>query len=418
MYARDINSPLTKFSSKMLHSYLGFPEGKPITALDVKCGNGEVLVELTRGAHEAFRYGIEPNEYFARQASERFVRVCRTEYKSQSKITNEAFSMVVVNPIINHRFVDEIFSDYDPFKIPNFEKEERERILAQEAMKDQLDLGAEGMTEEERAKQQEEVEKKIQKAIQDREIAYRRALREQEKRMEMFRDDKFLLSMATKYLAPKGILIFITPKEFIDGQICFKLANNYEDITIVRLDDDEYEQQRKCIIIAKKRQRVERDEKLAYELIQNKYRPYKEIPVLSFQQTPLYQVPSKKKEDVINFRIGPITMEEALQTMRRSTLIDNYIKTFGTVLDNVMPEPPTQLHKGHVSLLLASGLLNGYIGTGPDQHLVKGSVVKMATEVTEEEETINGIESKTVEREFFHIGIKYLDRYGNFHRLL
>jgi hypothetical protein len=419
MYAHYMNEPLSKFTSKVLSTYLKFPDGKPITAIDVKCNNGDPLLEITKPAHERYLYGIESNHFLAGVAqSKGFIRVARSDYKSQSKITNDSFSLAIVNPIINNRFIDEIFNDYDPFKIPDFEKEERQRILAMEATKDQLDLSKDELTEEERIKQQEEIEKKIKKAAQERELAYRRALREQEKRMEIYRDDKLLLAMITKYLAPNGILIFVTPKEFIDGQICFKLANNYDDIRVYRLDDDEYEEQRKCIILARKKMKSTRESVLPYELMQYKYKPYREIPVLEVQAEPLYVVPSKSKEDVQTFRVGPITADEALQIIKKSPLVENYFKTYVQVFDNEIPRPPTQLHKGHVSLLLASGLLNGYIGSGPDQHLVKGSVVKMTTEVQEEEETVNGREIKTIEREYFHIGIKYLDRYGEFHRLL
>jgi hypothetical protein len=150
--------------------------------------------------------------------------------------------------------------------------------------------------------------------------------------------------------------------------------------------------------------------------MKTKRKSYKDIPTIEPQLEPLYDVPSKSAEDILNFRVGPITADEALQMMNRSPVINNYIKTYGMIFENEMPEPPTQLHKGHVSLLLASGLLNGYIGTGPNQHLVKGSVIKMSEERLEEDPETE--ETKTVEREYFHIGIKYLDRYGQFHKLL
>jgi hypothetical protein len=418
MYAGEMNSPLSKFTSRLISTYLKFPEGKPITAFDVKCFNGEPLNEITKKVQERYLYGIEGNSYYARTATNIFTRVSNSNYKSQSKITNDVFSLALVNPTINNRFIDELFSEYDPFQIPDFEKEERQRMEAVEATKDQLDLGAEGMSEEDLEKQQEDLEKKIKKASHDREVAFRRALREQEKRMEIYRDDKFLLAMITKYLAPNGVLVFVTPKEFIDGQIAFKLANNYYDIQIFRLDDDEYEDQRKCVIFARKKAKSSREEKLPYEIMQTKYKPYKQIPVLSPQSEGTYLVPSKKKEDIQHFRVGPITGEEILQIMGKSPLIDTYRRTYEDTLNNEKPRPATPLHRGHIALLLASGLLNGYIGSGPDQHLVKGSVVKMTSSREEEIETEDGTETKIVDREYYHIGIKYLDRYGEFHKLL
>jgi hypothetical protein len=403
----------------MVGTYLGYPENQPITALDIKCHDGEVLSEITRTASKPALYGVEENVYRAREAISRgFTKVCRADYKSASKITNDAFSLAFVNPIVDQRFTDELFRDFDPFKVPNFEAEERARLEAMSQQMEMIDFGDEGLAEEAIQKRKEDMEKQLKKAIEEREIAFRRALYEQEKRTEQYRWDRFLLNFISKYLMPGGMLVFVTPKEFIDGQICFKLASSYEDIKIFRQEDDEYEEQRKCIIFARKRRQANRDQDAARVLMQYRLTPYKEIPVISFQTQPMYQVPIGKPEHIENFRVGPITAEEILGALGKSHVIQKYVDTYGTALDNEAPQPPTQLHKGHVSLLLASGLLNGHIGTGPDQHLVKGSVIKMSSETAEEEETEDGTDVRIKEREYFHIGIKYLDRHGNFHRLL
>lgn len=414
----QMNAALSKRTARILQSYLGFPDNKAITALDFKAFDGQPLNELTSSASERFLYGAEPATYMAKQASAIFERVANATYKSESKISNDVFSMALVNPIIHSLFIDDIFASYDPFQIPDFEEEERQRQQGLEATKDFLDFNQLEMTEEEIEKRKADMEERIQKAIEERNITYRRALREQEKRTAAYRDDKLMLVNATRYLKPGGILIMITPKEFIDGQIAFKLANSFEDIRILRLEDEEYEDQRKCVILAKKRPRTTRQETLPYEIMQTKYKSYRDIPVISFQETPMYKVPESHKDLVVNFRIGPVTPEEVMHMFKKSAVVENFAIQHGITLDNITPKPPTQLHKGHVSLTLASGLLNGYIGTGFDRHLVKGSVVKKSTEVTEEEETDVGTEIKTVEREYFHIGIKFLDRNGNFHKLL
>ncbi|WP_067923790.1 DUF6094 domain-containing protein [Alicyclobacillus shizuokensis] len=416
MYARWMNEPLSKFTCQVIRTYLKFPEGQAVTALDYRCGDGEVLYEITRMHPETYRYGVTENQWQANRARERFTKVCTSSYKNESKVTPEAFSLVVMNPDVDSRLIDEIFRDYDPFTIPDFEAEVRRLLEAQEAQdEDVIDFGDEGLTEEEIQKRREKFEAKVRKTIEEREIAFRRMQREQERRMVTYRWDKFLLNLVSDKLAPNGILIFVTPKEFIDSQICFKLANQYDDIRVYRQDDAEYEEQRKCIIFARKRPKAIRDPEYAYELMQYKYRPYKEIPVISIQAQPLYQVPSKRQEDVLHFRVGPVTAEEALSFIRRSSLVSSYQQTYSQVLDNEVPKPPTQLHKGHVALMLASGYLNGYIGTGPDQHLVKGSVVKMSQETTEEDE--EGV-TRIKEREYYHIGVKFLDRHGQFHKLM
>ncbi len=415
-----MNDQPSSYFGSILSTYLDFPDNKPITVIDFKSFDGSFLSKLTRNADERFLYGMEEDRYSVNKSASTFERISNAHYMSQSKITNDAFSMAVVNPIIHGSFFETHFSDYDPFKIPDFATEERERIYGIEQQKDELDLNDEDETEEQKQKRIESIDKKVAKAIEERNIAYRRALREQEKRTESYRSDKFLLASAIRYLMPRGILVMITPKEFIDGQIAFKLANNFEDIKIIRMEEDEYKYQRKCIIIARKRVKPERQDVLPYELMQYKYKPYREIESVSPQATPLYYVPSQSKEAIVNFRVGPVTMEECLKAMRTSPLIDNFSADQIQSTSKKTPKPPTQLHKGHVSLTLASGLLNGYIGTGADQHLVKGTVIKQkstSTEQVDNEETGDS-RSETVEREYFNVGIKYVDRNGKFVKLL
>jgi hypothetical protein len=45
-------------------------------------------------------------------------------------------------------------------------------------------------------------------------------------------------------------------------------------------------------------------------------------------------------------------------------------------------QPPTPLHKGHISLLLAAGHLDGLVGEGPNAHLVRGTVAKEERELS------------------------------------
>lgn len=424
MYAHGINDQLSRYTAKVLKSYLKFPEGKSITALDPKCEDGQVLYELTKSHELSYRFGAEPHMGDSIAAGRIFHKVSRANYmEAQAKITNDVFSLAIVNPTIHDKFMDEIFSDFDTFKVPDFEAEAQTWIEQQKALREQyasdIDFGDEGLTEEDIQKRQENMQKQIEKRIDDQKLAFRRALREQEKRFEFYRRDKYSLAFVTKYLAPGGILIFVTPKEFIDSQVAMKFTNNYEDIRVYRLDDDEYMDQRKCIIIAKKRMRPIRDDRHYISLMNTKLKPYKEIPVLQPQTEPLYELPSKLASEVQYFRVGNITPEEALMAISKSNVIDTYRATYSQTFDDVKPMPPTTLHKGHVSLLLASGLLNGYIGTGPDQHLVKGSVHKLSSEIEEEETADDGsIEIKIKEREYFSIGIKYLDRHGQFHKLL
>jgi hypothetical protein len=310
----------------------------------------------------------------------------------------------------------------------------KRRVDLEEAEKEDslLNLSDEGLTEEDVAKRKAALDKKYADAAKLEHKAFVDAINKQEKQLESFRKDKLMIAQARERLMPGGVLIFVTPKELIDSQICHHLANSFEHIRIFRLEDEEYAEKRKVVIMAKKKAKTMRNQEYAFELILNRYKPYKEFPVLEIRTEPyfemingrddseekrvFYDVPIKDPEEILNFRVGPITADEALSTMKKSPLIDNYIKNFDSVLYNEVPKPPTQLHTGHVALLLASGSLNGYIGEGPNRHLVKGSVHKQITERTEMDPETE--EQKVIEREYFNIAVTYLNQNGEFKELM
>ncbi len=457
-----INLPLSDYTAKLLQMYLQFPDNGPFTVLDWNAYDGEFLKRLTqKGEENAFLYGVSSGPYDCSNMREiGFHRVSQADYRSEAKITNEAFSMVVVNPTIDDRIINELFNAVDPYNMPNFEEEVRESVLRQEEEKerlqkqisDQIDFGAlnedntEAEVKETEEERQERIQKKMKKELEHRIKSWRMAMREQQKKIASMRWDKFLLNRATTYLKPGGILMMITPKELIDDTISFVLVNQYEDIKIIRLDDDEYHEHRKCIILAKKRNRVTRDEyELGKAISRTKEKPYRtfgqvqkitvtheEDPetynrqaaqakidllyeVLEPQTEPSYVLPISDPKDINLFRVGPITGDEALVMMKKSKLINMYQEKYSQVSINKDPVTPTPLHKGHIMLLLTSGLLNGYIGTGPDQHLVKGSAIKDVREFTETDDEGN---TRVVEREYYNIGVKLLNAKGKFRKIM
>ncbi|PVC74971.1 hypothetical protein C2I27_03535 [Priestia megaterium] len=467
MYSKPykVNAPLSDYTVKLLKMYLQFPEGQPFTALDWNAGMGAFLHSLTKNSEDRALYGVSPDSYGCENMQEEysFRRTSQADYRSEAKITNDAFSLMVVNPTIDDRLQNEIFDSVDPYIMPNFEEETRTRVMReeeerqrlQEQMKEQIDFGALNEDNSDKAKElieetpeqrETRIQKKIQKELQNRVKAWRLAMKEQQKKMQSLRWDGFLLQRATTYLRPGGILIMITPKELIDDTIAFKLVNQYEDIRILRLDDEEYQEHRKCIILAKKRKKATRDDhELGKRIARTKERPYRSFgkirditaslvddaeryekqvlraktdaiySVLEPQHEPVYTVPVADPEDITSFRVGPITGNEALATLKKSKLINSYRETYSQVLTNKEPVTPTPLHKGHIMLLLTSGFLNGYIGTGPDQHLVKGSAIKDVREFSETDEEGN---TRTVEREFYNIGVKLLNAQGEFRKIM
>jgi hypothetical protein len=462
---RKINEPLSIETTRILKSYLKFPEGESFTAMDWKAEDGAFLDVLTRG-QDRFLYGISDDRYFCDEMrnDRGFHKVSQADYRSEAKITNDVFSLMVVNPNVDHRVIEELFNTVDPFTMPNFQheaeakvmREEAERERLQQAIGDQINFGELNADNTERAvevleetpeKRQERIQKKIEVELEKRIRSWRLAMKEQQKRMHSMRWDHFLLSAATRYIRPGGVLMMITPKELIDDNITYKLVNQYEDVRILRLNDEEYQDYRMCVILARKRRKATREDyELGKALARTKEKPFRtfgqgirevtvtfeENPdlyarqvfnrrvdmtygVLERQSEPLYTVPVSDADEVTSFRVGPITPHEALASLQKSKTIQAYQNKYSQVFINKNPVAPTPLHKGHIMLLLTSGFLNGYIGTGPDQHLVKGSAVK---DVREFQEMDDEGATRLVEREFYNIGVKLLNSNGEFRKIM
>lgn len=462
MSAFKINEPLSEYTTKILRTYLKFPENDTFTAMDWRAHNGGFLNHLTATAREQRKlYAVSSNAYFCDLMKRQglFERVSCSDYRSEAKITNDVFSLMVVDAEIDNRLVNEIFEQVDPYNMPDFEAEardhiqrqEEERLRLQSQLKNQIDFGklnennqkintANVESAEDRA---QAIELKVRKELENRIKVWRMAMKRQQKALSNMRYDTFLLQRATTYLRPGGILVFITPKEFIDDAVTFKLVNQYEDIRILRLDDEEYPEYRKCIILAKKRRKATRDHyELGRLLSRTKEKPFRSFgdirnitatdedkrlqeemlaqvdgmySVLNYQQSPLYEVPISEVEEINSFRVGPITAKEALEAIAKSKVIPSYQETYSQTNNMKNPVSPTPLHKGHIMLLLTSGLLNGYIGKGVNQHLVKGSAIKDINQFSEVEE--DGT-SKLVEREFYNIGVKLLNSNGEFRKIM
>ncbi|CDQ41933.1 hypothetical protein [Virgibacillus salexigens] len=415
-----LNDPISEYAMKILSMYLNFPEDQPITAVDFRARDGKLIEKLT-SKHKGPKhlYAVEKDSYFTSQMrqSEKYEKVSTSHYKSEARISKEAFSLAIIDPIISNVVQSELFDAVDTFVEPDFEKEERERLQKAESYNNiGFDFNTVDVTEEEQEKAKEDFEKKLEKSIKNRRLAFRRALREQEKKISLERSDNFLLAKATEHLMPGGVLVMITPKEMIDTAVTLRLGNQFEDIRILRLEEDEYLDKRKCIILAKKKKEKSlQDRTIGYSLAETKLTPFSQLKEIAPQAEGIYFVPTQSNDAVELFRVGPLTSGEVLEAVQKSSLLDTYKESYSQVLTDPNPVAPTPLHKGHIMLLLTSGFLNGYIGKGVNQHLVKGNAIKMTRESRETDD--DGVET-IKEREYYHISVKYLNNKGEFHKLM
>lgn len=132
----------------------------------------------------------------------------------------------------------------------------------------------------------------------------------------------------------------------------------------------------------------------------------------AFRDVPIYDIPIPKYSTPVVYRKREYTEQELeafLETMDpehdlfRESPVTEFLKT----------RPPMPLRSAHVSMLLASGLMNGLVEAGAETHVVRGVAKKVKDEVVIPE----GKEITIIETERISLSIKTVDLKGNIKQL-
>ena len=216
------------------------------------------------------------------------------------------------------------------------------------------------------------------------------------------REERAFTEHATRKLVPKGILVLVCPFTALNGNCQFVefIDANYEDVCVYKFPDGEDEwgnsirPYREIVVIGKKRgtalPRDAADEHGKLSQMQFRWRGYTDIemlpPVGGVQPkgwnngSPTYdreetirqwEVPHSWKPNV--FKKIAFTEQELDDLISNSPL--------NSMLDEVpIPPPnapPLPLDKGHLGLILASGMLDGVVEGPHGVHVVRGSSHKV-----------------------------------------
>ncbi len=208
---------------------------------------------------------------------------------------------------------------------------------------------------------------------------------------ETSRKEYKFLRDAAPALISGGILVYIIPQIRFGRSIARYLDYAFDRIGMARFPDKEYSRFGQMVVVARKKLVKSTSEAAFTKLLS--LATSANLPVLSdIQDT--WEVPATQPrlavEGVACFP------EEAERVAQTSTVLDA-LKQSVVPRDQaeIRGQPPTPLHKGHISLLLAAGHLDGYVGEGPDTHLVRGTVTKEEREISSEE-TDSGEETHTL----------------------
>ena len=207
-------------------------------------------------------------------------------------------------------------------------------------------------------------------------------------------DDKRLEYSFLKSTTPKlvrgGLLIYVVPQSVLGlAEIARYLAGHYDEMRIWRFPDGEYERFKQITLIARRREKYETPAKEQVEMIRGL--AVATLPPLDLAPAPVYTVPPAPLKGLggrtITFRRldwAPVDLVEA--TRQQGVLHTRSWDELTTQTNgNVAFTPAMPLKKGHLAMLMASGLMGTlHLNTADGAPmLVKGRVVKTVKKTTE-----------------------------------
>lgn len=121
-------------------------------------------------------------------------------------------------------------------------------------------------------------------------------------------------------------------------------------------------------------------------------------------------LPTSRLSEVKEFRVGDLSYEDINEEAKRSNILMKTVQSHKDFNKPIESIAPTDLHQGHIVMLLTSGLMNGYIGSGADQHLIKGAAIKESNISTE------SVDNDIIRKEsfYYNVSITVLDSAGDF----
>lgn len=218
------------------------------------------------------------------------------------------------------------------------------------------------------------------------------------------RKEKRFLRQLLPYVAVDGILIYNIPRRRLTKDIVNILVANLDDIQVYRSHDDTYNQ---VYTIGRKRSGkfLNRTE---VQRILSIVEGDSELQRIPNPDTPMYKVFSGNVTPKL-FRSIHMDVDQVREISYRSSLTKKAMEWTTPKKPSEKLQPLLPDKEMHRVLRMASGKLNGKVGTGDLLHVLKGVVKK--EKVSSTEESIN--ETVITEREVFKVTFKLVDRNGN-----
>jgi predicted RNA methylase len=180
---------------------------------------------------------------------------------------------------------------------------------------------------------------------------------------------------ATRLLVPGGILVLVMPKSAIYSNDDFRnfLDANYDQAALFR-HPDEHRKYTEYVYIGRRRAKPKEIPYDKSHLRQMRWYEYRSDPAEGIvgEGGKTWTLPAG--EAPWSFKKDQLTEQEMIAAVQVSPLLR---RVFAPPPPEIKRRPPLPLHKGHVALLLAAGLLDGPVyPEGEEPHVVRGTARK------------------------------------------
>ncbi|MGF0347694.1 hypothetical protein ACQR3P_29055 [Rhodococcus sp. IEGM1300] len=407
-------NPLPRSFYPLLRSMLIFPE-TPYNILDTAARSmrtHEPVLELTVHDENAHRY-LVGTEVLTTSHYER-VAESHVILSDSAKITPASFPVIFMAPVVPQNVQDEYQMELKHIKVPDFEAKAKRNIRIRKDSEmitsATLDIDLPSMPVE---KDEEAEAKELEKEIQRLSKEEHEKIKLKDYDMSASRNELAYLQKAYKYMAPNGILLFLTHRSLTTIPVLQYLYSGFDNVSFFEVDEDE--DNRILIIGSRRRTKEKYDPDSIREWSRYRFgNEHNPMPVLG-DTDHKYRIPSVERSVLTTFRVGPITIGEVMSLNDKSRLVGRVVRD-ELIPPSYEPKTPAPLHKGHLVQLLTSGMIDTYIGEGDEQHLVKGSSVRLANVTIQEGENEN--EEITTTRDYYTVNLKLLLPDGTFRRII
>ncbi|AJE54271.1 DUF6094 domain-containing protein [Paenibacillus polymyxa] len=220
------------------------------------------------------------------------------------------------------------------------------------------------------------------------------------------RKEKLFLHQLLPYLSVGGILIYNIPSYRLDKSIATMLSTHLSDIRMYKSHDKTFQQ---IYVIGRRKSTKFIDMSEVQRLLHFVNEGLDTLDRLPMSKMPLYRVLAGSVNPKF-FRSNHFDVDQLRKIHQSSSLVRNGIEWTTPKRPAAKLQPLLPDKEMHRILRMASGKLNGIVGSGPLLHVLKGTVQKIVVEGETEE---NEYEIITREKEIFIITFKLIDRYGN-----